>query len=177
MVRRIAIRAERLGTMNPNVLLYAETSVERVIDQIVGFVAERLGAEVNAHTDKDHTAYQMRGLSGESSLFPLAEGDVGLAQVVENLDMLRVLVFQGLQQDFLGLFEALELEQHPPGQRRRRRRSPVLRPCASPDQAATSSAAPQASRPDPHQTPPRSHPHVAAALRRLYDGGEESANA
>jgi predicted Zn-dependent peptidase len=24
--------------------------------------AERLGAEVNAHTDKDHTAFHMRGL-------------------------------------------------------------------------------------------------------------------
>lgn len=32
---QIAIRAGRLGTMNPNVLLYSETSVERVIDQIL----------------------------------------------------------------------------------------------------------------------------------------------
>lgn len=28
--------------------------------------AERLGAEVNAHTDKDHTAYHMRGLAGHA---------------------------------------------------------------------------------------------------------------
>jgi DNA repair protein RadA/Sms len=32
---QIAIRAGRLGTLNPNVLLYAETSVEKVIDQVV----------------------------------------------------------------------------------------------------------------------------------------------
>src|SRR5689334_10467728 len=31
--------------------------------------AERLGAEVNAHTDKDHTAYHMRGLAEHATLF------------------------------------------------------------------------------------------------------------
>jgi predicted Zn-dependent peptidase len=31
--------------------------------------AERLGAEVNAHTDKDHTAFHMRGLPQHTGLF------------------------------------------------------------------------------------------------------------
>jgi predicted Zn-dependent peptidase len=31
--------------------------------------AERLGAEVNAHTDKDHTAYHLRGLPGDLPAF------------------------------------------------------------------------------------------------------------
>ena len=31
--------------------------------QQINLDAERLGAEVNAHTDKDHTAYHMRGLA------------------------------------------------------------------------------------------------------------------
>jgi len=31
--------------------------------------AERLGADVNAHTDKDHTAYHMRGLAQHAPLF------------------------------------------------------------------------------------------------------------
>ena len=31
--------------------------------------AERLGAEVNAHTDKDHTAFHMRGLAGDAPRF------------------------------------------------------------------------------------------------------------
>jgi predicted Zn-dependent peptidase len=31
--------------------------------------AERLGAEVNAHTDKDHTAFHMRGLAGHATDF------------------------------------------------------------------------------------------------------------
>ena len=33
----------------------------------LNLAAERLGAEVNAHTDKDHTAYYMRGLPGHEA--------------------------------------------------------------------------------------------------------------
>ena len=38
--------------------------------------AERLGAEVNAHTDKDHTAFHMRGLAGDAPLFVRMLGDL-----------------------------------------------------------------------------------------------------
>ena len=38
--------------------------------------AERLGAEVNAHTDKDHTAFHMRGLGADAALFVHMLGDL-----------------------------------------------------------------------------------------------------
>ena len=40
--------------------------------------AERLGAEVNAHTDKDHTAYQMRGLPADMPALLAMLGDIVL---------------------------------------------------------------------------------------------------
>ncbi|MDP1693883.1 MAG: pitrilysin family protein [Burkholderiaceae bacterium] len=51
----------------------AERDVRRI-----NLDAERLGAEVNAHTDKDHTAYQMRGLAGHASDFVRMLGDIVL---------------------------------------------------------------------------------------------------
>jgi predicted Zn-dependent peptidase len=38
--------------------------------------AERLGAEVNAHTDKDHTAFHMRGLGPHAPQFVAMLGDI-----------------------------------------------------------------------------------------------------
>ena len=38
--------------------------------------AERLGAEVNAHTDKDHTAFHMRGLAGDAPRLVRMLGDI-----------------------------------------------------------------------------------------------------
>jgi predicted Zn-dependent peptidase len=38
--------------------------------------AERLGAEVNAHTDKDHTAFHMRGLAEHATAFVAMLGDI-----------------------------------------------------------------------------------------------------
>ena len=40
--------------------------------------AERLGAEVLAHTDKDHTAFQMRGLAADAGEFVRMLGDIVL---------------------------------------------------------------------------------------------------
>ncbi len=40
--------------------------------------AERLGAEVNAHTDKDHTAFHMRGLARDALPFVRMLGDIVL---------------------------------------------------------------------------------------------------
>lgn len=42
----------------------------------VNLDAERLGAEVNAHTDKDHTAYYMRGLAPDAPAFVHMLGDI-----------------------------------------------------------------------------------------------------
>ncbi|HEX4511727.1 MAG TPA: pitrilysin family protein [Burkholderiaceae bacterium] len=38
--------------------------------------AERLGAEVNAHTDKDHTAYHLRGMADDAGAFVGMLGDI-----------------------------------------------------------------------------------------------------
>ncbi|HMC16453.1 MAG TPA: pitrilysin family protein, partial [Albitalea sp.] len=44
--------------------------------QQINLDAERLGAEVNAHTDKDHTAYQMRGMARDTGRFLQMLGDI-----------------------------------------------------------------------------------------------------
>jgi len=44
--------------------------------QQVNLDAERLGAEVNAHTDKNHTAFHMRGLAGDAGAFVRMLGDI-----------------------------------------------------------------------------------------------------
>ena len=44
--------------------------------QQINLDAERLGAEVNAHTDKDHTAYHMRGLARDTGRFVEMLGDI-----------------------------------------------------------------------------------------------------
>ena len=44
--------------------------------QRINLDAERLGAEVNAHTDKDHTAFHMRGLARHAPRFVRMLGDI-----------------------------------------------------------------------------------------------------
>jgi predicted Zn-dependent peptidase len=44
--------------------------------QQINLDAERLGAEVNAHTDKDHTAFHMRGLARDVGAFVRMLGDI-----------------------------------------------------------------------------------------------------
>lgn len=44
--------------------------------QQINHDAERLGADVNAHTDKDHTAYHMRGLAADAPRFVAMLGDI-----------------------------------------------------------------------------------------------------
>ena len=44
--------------------------------QQINLDAERLGAEVNAHTDKDHTAFHMRGLAQDAVAFVRMLGDI-----------------------------------------------------------------------------------------------------
>jgi len=44
--------------------------------QQINLDAERLGAEVNAHTDKNHTAFHMRGLARDAGAFLQMLGDI-----------------------------------------------------------------------------------------------------
>ncbi|HEX2542468.1 MAG TPA: pitrilysin family protein [Caldimonas sp.] len=44
--------------------------------QQINLDAERLGADVNAHTDKDHTAYHMRGRARDAGAFLRMLGDI-----------------------------------------------------------------------------------------------------
>ena len=44
--------------------------------QQINLDAERLGADVNAHTDKDHTAYHMRGMARDAGRFLHMLGDI-----------------------------------------------------------------------------------------------------
>ena len=44
--------------------------------QEINLDAERLGAEVNAHTDKNHTAFHMRGLARDAGAFLRMLGDI-----------------------------------------------------------------------------------------------------
>ena len=44
--------------------------------QRINLDAERLGADVNAHTDKDHTAFHMRGLARDAEAFVAMLGDI-----------------------------------------------------------------------------------------------------
>ena len=62
----------------------AERDVRRI-----NLDAERLGAEVNAHTDKDHTAYQMRGLATHAGDFVRMLGDIVLASTFPAAELER----------------------------------------------------------------------------------------
>ena len=74
----------------------AERDVRRI-----NLDAERLGAEVNAHTDKDHTAYQMRGLAAHSIDFVRMLGDIVLASTFPEpeLERERQVILQEFAED------------------------------------------------------------------------------
>jgi predicted Zn-dependent peptidase len=57
--------------------------------QRINLDAERLGAEVNAHTDKDHTAYQMRGLARHATDFVRMLGDIVCASTFPEAELER----------------------------------------------------------------------------------------
>jgi predicted Zn-dependent peptidase len=88
-VRLLVIPMPQLSTVVASVFLHSgsqhesarESGISHAVEHMVfkGTVtrdawrvnldAERLGAEVNAHTDKDHTAFHMRGLPQHTALF------------------------------------------------------------------------------------------------------------
>jgi predicted Zn-dependent peptidase len=95
-VRVVAIRMPHLDTVSASVFVRTGSRHEnRRLNGISHFVehmafkgtherscqqinldAERLGADVNAHTDKDHTAYHMRGMARDTRQFLRMLGDI-----------------------------------------------------------------------------------------------------
>jgi predicted Zn-dependent peptidase len=57
--------------------------------QRINLDAERLGAEVLAHTDKDHTAFQMRGLAAHAAEFVGMLGDIVLNPIFPTDELER----------------------------------------------------------------------------------------
>ncbi len=57
--------------------------------QRINLDAERLGAEVNAHTDKDHTAYHMRGMARDAGEFVRMLGDIVLCSTFPEAELER----------------------------------------------------------------------------------------
>ena len=57
--------------------------------QRINLDAERLGAEVNAHTDKDHTAFHMRGLAQHATTFVAMLGDIVCASTFPEAELER----------------------------------------------------------------------------------------
>jgi predicted Zn-dependent peptidase len=95
-VRVVAIREPRLETASASVFVRSgsqhETKrangISHVVEhmafkgtetrdcQRINLDAERLGADVNAHTDKDHTAFHMSGLARDAAPFVRMLGDI-----------------------------------------------------------------------------------------------------
>jgi predicted Zn-dependent peptidase len=57
--------------------------------QEINWDAERLGADVNAHTDKDHTAYHMRGLAADAPRFVAMLGDIVRSSTFPDAELER----------------------------------------------------------------------------------------
>ncbi len=69
--------------------------------QQINLDAERLGAEVNAHTDKEHTAYHIRGLVQHAERFVHLLGDIVLNSTFPQaeLERERQVILQELLED------------------------------------------------------------------------------
>jgi len=84
--------------------------------------AERLGAQVNAHTDKDHTAYHIAGLARHAGVFIEMLGDIVRASVFpeDELERERQVILQEYIEDeddplssAFKLFDKLCFGEHP----------------------------------------------------------------
>lgn len=95
-VRVVAIRLPHIESVNVSVFVRTGSShesrrlngISHVVEhmafkgtrerscQQINLDAERLGADVNAHTDKDHTAFHMRGLARDAARFVAMLGDI-----------------------------------------------------------------------------------------------------
>jgi predicted Zn-dependent peptidase len=93
--------------------------------QHINLDAERLGAEVNAHTDKDHTAYHMRGLARHAPDFIRMLGDIVRSSTFPAAELERerqVILHEYTEDDddpmstAFKLFDKLCFGEHPIGQ-------------------------------------------------------------
>ncbi len=73
-----AHEARRLAGISHVVEHMAFKGTEGRSVQQINFDAERLGADVNAHTDRDHTAYHMRGRARDALAFVAMLGEIVL---------------------------------------------------------------------------------------------------
>lgn len=80
--------------------------------QQINLDAERLGAEVNAHTDKEHTAYHIRGLAQHAGRFIELLGDIVLDSTFPEAELERerqVILQELLEDEDDGLSTAFKL--------------------------------------------------------------------
>ena len=120
-VRVVAIRQPHLESASASVFVRAGSShesrrlngISHVVEhmafkgtetrdvQAVNYDAERLGADVNAHTDKDHTAFHMRGRAADADAFVAMLGDIVLRSTFpgDELDRERQVLLQELLED------------------------------------------------------------------------------
>ena len=93
--------------------------------QQINLDAERLGAEVNAHTDKDHTAFHMRGLSEHAGRFVQMLGDIVRNSTFPEAELARerqVILQEFIEDEDDGmatayrLFDQTSFGAHPMGQ-------------------------------------------------------------
>ena len=80
--------------------------------QRINLDAERLGAEVNAHTDKDHTAFHMRGLARDAGRFIQMLGDIVRNSVFPESELERerqVILHEFIDDEDDGLSTAYKL--------------------------------------------------------------------
>ena len=92
--------------------------------QQINLDAEQLGADVNAHTDKDHTAFHMRGMARDASDFVRMLGDIVLnaSFPAAELERERQVLLQEYIEDeedpistAFKLFDRLSFGSHPAG--------------------------------------------------------------
>jgi len=92
--------------------------------QQINLDAEQLGADVNAHTDKDHTAYHMRGRARDAAVFVRMLGDIVLNSSFPEAELERerqVLLQEYIEDEedplstAFKLFDRLSFGSHPVG--------------------------------------------------------------
>ena len=92
--------------------------------QQINLDAEQLGADVNAHTDKDHTAFHMRGMARDAASFVRMLGDIVLHASFPEAELERerqVLLQEYIEDEedplstAFKLFDRLSFGSHPAG--------------------------------------------------------------
>ena len=120
-VRVLVLRVPRRQTVNVSVYLHTgsqhesarQNGISHLVEhmafkgttgrdcQRINLDAERLGAEVNAHTDKDHSAFHMHGLARDAAAFVAMLGDIVQHGTFpeDELERERQVILQELAED------------------------------------------------------------------------------